>query len=68
MKVVDDINDVNFKKRLAKLLRKVTDYKSPLLITHRNLASITLISLKNSNSYDETLYLLSSSTKAQRLR
>ena len=53
---------------IGKFLDKVNDDKSPLLITLQNLTPVALMSLKEFNSYEETLYLLSSSKNAERLR
>ena len=65
---MDFVSYTDFKEGVGKFLDKVNDDKSPLLITRQNLRPIVLMSLKEFNSYEETLYLLSSSKNAERLR
>ena len=65
---MDFVSYTDFRKDVDKFLDKVNDDKSPLLITRQNSKAVVLMSLKEFNSYEETLYLLSSSKNAERLR
>lgn len=62
------VSYIDFRKGVGKFLDKVNDDESPLLITRQNSKPVVLMSLKEFNSYEETLYLLSSSKNAERLR
>lgn len=57
-----------FRKDLAQTLDKVTDDRSPILITRQSGKPAVLISLEDYNAYEETAYLLSNPQNAQRLR
>lgn len=65
---MDFVSYTDFRKGVGKFLDKVNDDKSPLLITRQNSKSVVLMSLKEFNSYEETLYLLSSSKNTERLK
>lgn len=65
---MDVVNYTDFRKGLAKFIDKVHTDKGPLLITRQNSKPAVLMSLDEFNSYQETLYLLSSTANAKRLR
>lgn len=62
------ITYTNLRKNLAKVLDKVNEDRSPVLITRQNGEPAVMISLKDFNSYEETSYLLGSPKNAERLR
>lgn len=65
---MDVITYSNFRKNLSDTLDKVTEDRSPMLITRQNGEPAVLISLKDFNAYEETAYLLSNPKNADRLR
>jgi antitoxin YefM len=56
------------KKELAKMMEKVCDDHSPLIITRKNALAVVMMSLEDYNSIEETAYLLRSPANAERLR
>lgn len=65
---MDVITYSNFRKNLSDSLDKVTEDRSPILITRQSGEPAVLISLKDFNAYEETAYLLSNPRNAERLR
>lgn len=65
---MDVITYSNFRKNLSDALDKVTEDRSPILITRQSGEPAVLISLKDFNAYEETAYLLSNPNNADRLR
>lgn len=65
---MDVITYSNFRKNLSDSLDKVTEDRSPILITRQSGEPAVLISLKDFNAYEETAYLLSNPRNADRLR
>lgn len=65
---MDVITYSNFRKNLSNSLDKVTEDRSPILITRQSGEPAVLISLKDFNAYEETAYLLSNPRNADRLR
>ena len=62
------ISYTNFRKNLAKMLDKVNEDRSTVLITRQNHEPVVLISLKDFNALEETSYLLVSPRNSGRLR
>ncbi len=62
------MNYSEFKKDLPNVLNRVVSDRNPTVITRQNAEPTVLISLEDFNAYEETAYLLSSSTNAQRLQ
>lgn len=56
------------RKDLSSALDKVSEDRTPVLITRQSGEPAVLISLKDFNAYEETAYLLSSPKNAERLR
>ena len=56
------------RKDLSSALDKVSEDRTPVLITRQSGEPAVLISLKDFNAYEETAYLLSSTKNAERLR
>jgi antitoxin YefM len=52
---------------LAKIMDKVCDEHSPIIITRKNQRSVVMISLEDYQSLEETAYLLRSPKNARRL-
>lgn len=55
-------------KDLQHIMNRVCEDHIPLIITHQNQDPVVLMSLKDYNATQETLYLLRSPRNAQRLR
>lgn len=52
---------------LAKMMKKVCDDHSPVVVTHKNGKSVVMMSLADYQSMQETAYLLSSRANAKAL-
>jgi antitoxin YefM len=52
---------------LARLMDKVSDDRSPLLVTRRGGRSVVVLSLEDYRGMEETLYLMRSPANARRL-
>lgn len=55
------------RKNFATTMQKVTQDKTPVLITRQNHESVVMISLSDFKSYEETAYLMQSMNNAMRL-
>ncbi|MFH0824135.1 MAG: type II toxin-antitoxin system prevent-host-death family antitoxin [Pseudomonadota bacterium] len=55
------------RSNLAKMMDKVCDDHSPLIITRKNRRSVVMISLEDYQAIEETAYLLRSPANARRL-
>ena len=64
---MDTINYSTFRSNLASVLDKVNDDHLPVLVTRQNGKPAVILSLEDYNSYEETVYLMSSPANAQRL-
>jgi antitoxin YefM len=64
---MDHITYSAFRADLAKMIDKVNDDHTPLLITRQNGKPAVLMSLEDFKSYDETAYLMASPKNAERL-
>ncbi len=58
----------SFRSELKKKLDKVTDDHDVLIVNRKGNKDVVVMSLKDYNSLEETLYLLSSKANAENLR
>lgn len=56
------------RKDLAKIMEKVCDDHSPIIITRKNARAVVMMSLEDFNAIEETAYLLRNPANAERLR
>ena len=64
---MDKIRDTSLKNKLAETLDKVTQDHKPILITRQNGDPAVVMSLKEFQSYQETMDLMASPKNAMRL-
>ncbi len=64
---MNTINYSTFRSNLASVLDKVNDDHVPVLVTRQNGKPAVILSLEDYNSFEETVYLMSSPLNAQRL-
>ena len=64
---MDTINYSTFRSNLASVLDKVNDDHVPVLVTRQNGKPAVILSLEDYNSYEETVYLMTSPVNARRL-
>ena len=64
---MDTINYSTFRSNLASVLDKVNDDHLPVLVTRQNGKPAVILSLEDYNSYEETVYLMTSPVNARRL-
>ena len=64
---MDTINYSTFRSYLANVLDKVNDDHLPVLVTRQNGKPAVILSLEDYNSYEETVYLMTSPVNARRL-
>ncbi|MDJ0601223.1 MAG: type II toxin-antitoxin system prevent-host-death family antitoxin [Crocosphaera sp.] len=65
---MEQFNYTEIKETLPKVMKKVCQEHSPIIITEKDQEPVVLMSLSDYNSYQETFYLLKSPKNAQRLR
>lgn len=61
------VNYSYFRNNLANVLDKVNEDHTPVLITRQNAKPAIVISVEDYNSYQETIYLMSSRNNRNRL-
>jgi len=64
---MESINYTTFRKDMAKIIDRVNDDHSPILITRQKGRTAVLLSLDDFKSYEETAYLMKSPKNAERL-
>lgn len=64
---MNTINYSTLRSNLASVLDKVNDDHVPVLVTRQNGKPAVILSLEDYNSFEETVYLMSSPLNAQRL-
>ena len=57
----------NARQNLASTMDMITSNHTPITITRQNKASVVMLSLEDYNSMNETMYLMQSTTNANRL-
>ena len=57
----------NARQNLASTMDKITSNHTPITITRQNKAAVVMLSLEDYNSMNETMYLMQSTTNANRL-
>ncbi|MCP4107473.1 MAG: type II toxin-antitoxin system prevent-host-death family antitoxin [Desulfobacteraceae bacterium] len=64
------MNAVNYstaRNKLSEMMENVCEDHTPVIITHRSLPSVVMISLEDYQAMEETAYLLRSPENARRL-
>ena len=61
------INYSHFRNNLSSMLDEVNENHTPILVTRQKSKPAIVISLEDYNSYQETIYLMSSSVNRRRL-
>jgi antitoxin YefM len=64
---MDTLSYFEFRTNLAKLMDKVNQDHTPLLVTRQNGKPIVVMSFDDFQSYEETAYLIASPKNAERL-
>lgn len=64
---MDVMTYTDFRSQLAGTLDRIADSHRPILITRQNGKPAVVMSLEDFNAYEETAYLLSSRSNAERL-
>ena len=64
---MDIISYSQARQDLARLMDKVSDDRSPLIVTRRGKRSVVMLSLEDYRGMEETLYLMRSPVNARRL-
>jgi antitoxin YefM len=64
---MDIISYSQAREDLARLMDKVSDDRSPLIVTRRGGRSVVMLSLEDYRGMEETLYLMRSPANARRL-
>lgn len=64
---MDTVTYSHFRSHLAKVLDRVNDDHTPVLITRQNGKPAIVMSVEDFKSYEETAYLMASPRNAQRL-
>jgi antitoxin YefM len=64
---VDALTYSQARSNLAKMMDKVCDDHSPVIVTRKNRRSVVMMSLEDYEALEETAYLLSSLKNARRL-
>jgi antitoxin YefM len=65
---METITYSNFRAGLKRKLDKITDDHDILIVNRKGNKDVVVMSLKDYNSLEETLYLLSSKANAEKLR
>lgn len=65
---MDAISYSMARKNLVKIMEKVCDDHTPVIVTRKNSRAVVMMSLEDFNAIQETAYLLQSPANAARLR